>query len=94
MCAYYAQRDEVDRVASSNMRTTWWKTGTSIGSSVVRALVAKTKGPGFKSPPSHAVPFLFFELSSIYFIKLRAFTRNNNKVIFIYEFLIKFILSE
>ena len=36
-------------------------------SSVVRALVAKTKGPGFQSLPGHAVPF-FFELSSIYLL--------------------------
>ena len=82
-CTYYAQRDEVDRVASSNMRTTWRKTCTDIGSSVVRALVAKTKGPGFKSPPSHAVPF-FIELSSIYLLScehslVTFFSTFNNK---------------
>ena len=37
-CAYYSQRDEADRVASSNMMTTRGKTRTGFGSSVVRAL--------------------------------------------------------
>ena len=56
-CVYCAQHDEADWVASSNMRAIRRKTCTGIGSSVVRALVAKTKGSGFKSPLSHAMPF-------------------------------------
>ena len=80
--AYYAQRDEADRVASSNMSTTQRKTCINIGSSVVRALVAKTKGSGFKSLPNHAVPF-FYRVVLHLFIKLRALTRNTICHIFI-----------
>ena len=54
----FAQRDEANRVASSNMRTPLRKTRKSIGSSVDRARVAKTASPGFDSLLSHAHDYL------------------------------------